>query len=505
MATNYVKFFRGSALAFQNLTTKNSDTLYFITDSDSNKSQLYLGDKLIAGGITELSDLNDIAISDTLADGQLLTFDADQGKWINKGIIDAIGLMTGASATEQGGAGLVPAPGINAQDKFLRGDGNWVSIETGSYYYGDNKTIESDGAFFSLKDFGKKYYAYIPESGSEEEGNYVAGHYEACDVDDAHPWKADLEPKVVEEDGELVLGWFEPNPTMLDGVVDSLTSLQNQIDGVNSTISSLEQTLTSADNALTAEVAKKADKNNVYTKEEANNKINELISAAQHLVRKVFDSLEEAETFATEVTNPADYVYMVKNTSETASDKYTEYLYIDEILEPVGSWDVDLDLYATKNELTVGLLGKVDVEEGKSLISDEDLEKLAGIEAGAEINFISTVDDAVFNVNEGKLELKAITVDKVTNLESLLNDKASVSSVNTLSASVSTIEGNIVNLSNSITGIGEDIVELEGSISDITEALNSYVKKDAFDAKMLLVDTDINALKEAMTWITMYE
>jgi predicted nucleic acid-binding Zn-ribbon protein len=301
----------------------------------------------------------------------------------------------------------------------------------------------------------------------------------------------------------LVLGWFEPNPTMLDGVVDSLTSLQNQIDGVNNTISALEQTLTSADNALTAEVAKKADKTDVYTKEEANSKINELISAAQHLVRKVFDTLEEAEAFAAEVTNPADYVYMVKNTSETASDKYTEYLYIDEILEPVGSWGVDLDAYATKNELTVGLLGKVDVEEGKSLISDEDLTKLAGIEAGAEINFISSVDEAIFNVNEGKLEFKSISIDKVDELENLLNDKASVSSVNELIADVSDIEGNIVNISNSITTIEEDIIGLEDSISDLTDMLNSYVKQDAFEAKMTLVDNDLEQLKEALTWVSL--
>ena len=503
MAASYVKFYRGPSSAFKNLTNKNSDTLYFITDSDNGKSSLYLGEKLIAGGITELSDFEDILLSEALANNQILVFDGEKEKWVNKGLIDAIGLMTGASATEQGGAGLVPAPGINAQDKFLRGDGNWVSIDTGSYYYGDDKTIESDGTFFSLKDFGKKYYAYIPESGSEEEDNYVAGHYEACDVDETHPWKADLEPKVVEENGELILGWFEPNPTMLDGVVDSLTSLQNQIDSVNNTINTLEQTFTSADNALVAEVAKKADKNDVYTKEETNSKINELISAAQHLVRKVFDTFEEAEAFAAETTNPADYVYMVKNTSETASDKYTEYLYIDEILEPVGSWDVDLDAYATKNELTVGLLGKVDAEEGKSLISEEDLAKLAGIEAGAEINFISSVDEAIFNVNEGKLEFKSISIDRVDELENLLNGKASVSSVNELIADVSDIEGNIVNISNTITTIEKDIISLEDSISDLTDMLNSYVKQDAFEAKMTLVDNDIEQLKEALTWVSL--
>jgi hypothetical protein len=128
--------------------------------------------------------------------------------------------MTGATAENQGSAGLVPAPGFGYQNKFLRGDGNWVDIETGSNYLGDEKTIETDGVVFSLKDFEKKYYVYIPASGSEDEDNYVAAHYEACAVDATHPWKENLEPKVVKENGNFVLGWFEPNPTLLDGVVD---------------------------------------------------------------------------------------------------------------------------------------------------------------------------------------------------------------------------------------------------------------------------------------------
>ena len=163
---NYVKFYRGSSVAFENLLNKNSDTLYFITDSDSNISSLYLGDKIIAEGITQLNQLKDIVISDSVDDNQALVFDKNQNKWINKGLIEAIGVMTGASATKQGGAGLVPAPGINQHNRFLRGDGNWVDIETGSHYFGDEKTIESNGITFSLKDFEKKYYAFIPASGS---------------------------------------------------------------------------------------------------------------------------------------------------------------------------------------------------------------------------------------------------------------------------------------------------------------------------------------------------
>lgn len=405
--------------------------------------------------------------------------------------------MSGATATEQGSSGLVPAPGINYQDKFLRGDGNWVEIETGSYYFGDEKTIESNGVTFSLKDFEKKYYAYIPASGSEEEGNFIAAHYEACEVDETHPWKENLEPKVVKENGVFVLGWFEPNPTLLDGVIDELSSLQNQINSTNKAIENLQ----TADGALNAELANKANKSSVYTKEETEDKINELISNAQHLIRKVFDTIEEAEAFVLTIDNPADYVYMVKNTSTTASDKYTEYLYIDETLEPVGSWDVDLDDYVTEDELAIAMSGKVNVEEGKSLISTADIEKLSTIEEGAEKNFITEVNNAEFNVNEGTLELKAIAVNKVTNLENLLNEKASVASVTSLEGTVSTNSGNIVSLTNRAETIEGEITSIKGDITDLTALLNtSYIAKEDYDNDMALINGELGSLKEAITW-----
>ena len=128
MAVKYVKFVRGSSLAFENVVKKDNDTLYFITDSDTTKGSLYLGDKLIAGNISNLSDLQDILIEE-VSDAQLLVYDEEQGKWINKSAIDAIGLMTGATSTTQGGAGLVPAPGIGQQNLFLRGDGTWATPE----------------------------------------------------------------------------------------------------------------------------------------------------------------------------------------------------------------------------------------------------------------------------------------------------------------------------------------------------------------------------------------
>lgn len=500
MATSYVRFYRGSVSAFNNLATKNNDTLYFITDSDNGKSSLYLGDKLITGGITELSDFEDILLSKALIDNQILVFDGEKEKWINKGLIEAIGIMIGANSENQGGAGLVPAPGIGDQGKFLRGDGNWVNIETGSYYFGDEKTIESDGVTFFLNDFEKKYYAYIPASGSEEDGNFVAAHYEAREVSEANPWKENLEPKVVKENDIFVLGWFEPNPTLLDGVIDELSSLQNQINNTNKVIENLQ----SADGAFNAELANKANKSSVYTKEETEDKINELISNAQHLIRKIFNTIEEAEAFVLTVDNPADYVYMVKNTSTTASDKYTEYLYIDNELEPVGSWDVDLDQYITENKLATALNSKVDKEDGKTLISATDVEKLAGIEEGAEKNFISAVNNAEFNVKEGQLELKAIAISKVTDLEALLNSKANVSAVTTLEGTIATVSGNVNSLITKTSTLEENLSTVTSSVSDLTELLNSsYVMKDELTNEMSLVYGELGAFKEAITWVTL--
>lgn len=95
MAVKYVKFYRGSQLAFEN-AIKNSDTLYFITDSNSNKGSLYLGDKLIAGNISAMADLEDILL-ENLSHGELLVYDETEQKWVNKSVREAIGIMSGAT------------------------------------------------------------------------------------------------------------------------------------------------------------------------------------------------------------------------------------------------------------------------------------------------------------------------------------------------------------------------------------------------------------------------
>ena len=493
MAVNYVKFYRGTSLAFEN-AVKNKDTLYFISDPDSSKGALYLGDKLIGGNIASIADLEDIFLNE-LSDNQVLVYNEESEKWMNKSLVDAIGVMIGATSTTQGSNGLVPAPGIGQQELFLRGDGTWAAPISTIQLFSDNKTIETfDGHTLSLKDFGQQYYKYIAASGTVGEEDYVASHYEAQIVDAAHPWKAGLEPKVVEENGELVLGWFEPNPTTLDGVVDELTTLQDQINELSQDIAdnagSIE-TLTTELNTLTQEIEKKANASDVYTKTEADQKISEAVASSQHLKRKTFASLEAAREFATSINDPENYVYMIANENDLTADKYTEYLYVEGALEKVGTWEANLEDYVTDTELALALMGKVNIQEGYGLISDAEKEKLAGIEAGAQKNFITSVEETEFKVDDGKLTLVEIPVAKITNLENLLNGKADSATVETLQASVTTITGDVNTLKTSVSSLSDLIGNYDTRIGNIEDKLDDYVLKSEYETDKALIMASI--------------
>lgn len=445
--TPYVKFFRGTPEAFQTLSDKDTDTLYFIAATDSNKGTLYLGEKIIADNISAIKDLEDILLTE-LADGQLLTYDGEQAKWVNKSIIDAIGLFGKATETEIGTNGLVPAPGMGMQNAFLRGDGNWVKIEAGSSsLIADDKTVSILNEVITLKDYGIKYYAFVDATGSEEEGNYVPAHYEAQIVDESHPWQEGLEPKVVEENGELILGWFEPNSATVEGITDQVLTLQDQVNDLNKIV-----------------------KNSIYTKEETNYQIGEAILNSDHLIRKVFSSLEEAEEFASNVENKPDkYVYMVLDTSSTDIDnKYNEYLYIEGILELVGNWDVKLEDYATKEDLKL----KVDKIEGKSLVNDTEIVKLATVKENAEPNYITSIDKTELKVDNGLLSIISVVPSKIVGLDDLLDNKADKFVVSTLEENLGAISTKVTNLE---------------------AQLNNFVSLDTYNK-------DIAEIKDAITW-----
>jgi hypothetical protein len=75
---------RGTFDAYNKLTTKNDDTLYFIYKEDSNESALYLGSRKIASAegdsisASSIDALADVLIGEGLTDKSLLVYDAKQ-------------------------------------------------------------------------------------------------------------------------------------------------------------------------------------------------------------------------------------------------------------------------------------------------------------------------------------------------------------------------------------------------------------------------------------------
>lgn len=134
---NYVKFMRGSLAAYEALTIKNEDTLYFIKISD-DETRLYWGERLISDGndtsdttIAALKDLIDVNIPEdiSLTDGMFLGYNSETGKWEPKTQTEVtIENMGGATSTTAGSAGLVPAPAAGDESKVLTGDGKWTAL-----------------------------------------------------------------------------------------------------------------------------------------------------------------------------------------------------------------------------------------------------------------------------------------------------------------------------------------------------------------------------------------
>lgn len=131
---NFVKFVRGTSTLWNSLTQRNSDTLYFITNPGNNNGALYLGNTLIAGNLDTIEDtlggLADVKFN-TLNNNEVLMYNEETQKWENQPLTTAINgvikVMQGATSTENGLSGLVPAPVSGQQSLFLQGDGSWAN------------------------------------------------------------------------------------------------------------------------------------------------------------------------------------------------------------------------------------------------------------------------------------------------------------------------------------------------------------------------------------------
>lgn len=430
-----------------------------------------------------------------------------------------------------------------------------LNIQTvGSVSATDNKTVEINNNAISLYNFGKYFYKYIPAVPGSETEEAVPAHYEKVEVSEQNPWTTGLQPKVVLENEEYVIGWYEPSPidneSIQDEILDvqiSIEALESQLSSQNGRINNIKDLIgapsTEGSNAtgLYLELDKKADSNDVYNKTE----VQTLISQAAHLKRKIFNSLIEAQDFINNNRDTAEqYIYLVLSGLQLNTNKYNEYMVIDGELEQVGNWEINLDDYFTEAELnnylknyynssqidsrlaeyvkssslTAQYYNKTEIqdsyysksaidtllssyvvsEEGKSLIPNDQLNKLKTVSENAEENYIKNTSSE-FTVNsEGQLSVNTIDSIKINGLKSALDRKVDITT--------SMVDGKEVQWSllspenkkklDSLVIAENGDIQISGEVNaENVQGLGSWITSNRSTVNGLYPDNDQNKLK----------
>ena len=232
--------------------------------------------------------------------------------------------------------------------------------------------------------------------------------------------------------------WYTPDTSTVAGLSQTVGQHTQQISTLNEQMTTVQGDITTINSTL----ADKANSADVYTKQQTDDKISAAISS----VYKPAGST----TFAALPAPAANVLGNVYNVTDafTTTDQFVEgagksypagtnvavVLVGEDYKYDVLSGMVDLSnysttdeiaqTYATKNEVTTGLSGKVDKVEGSRLMTDAEGTKLAGIETGAQVNNIASVASGELAISEEKeLSIVAVAQDKVTGLADALAGK----------------------------------------------------------------------------------
>lgn len=160
---------------------------------------------------------------------------------------------------------------------------------------------------------------------------------------------------------------------------------------------------------------------NAYTKSETDNKISSAVAAASHLKRKIVDSISEINKDAADADQ---YIYMVPKLSALEGDHYDEYMVIEiaesKFVEKVGDWAVDLSAYAKTADIEANYVKKNGTDR---LITEAEATKITESEKNviASVSSDFSIDDSrqlsLNNISISKVVDLATELNKKVNAQ----------------------------------------------------------------------------------------
>lgn len=206
---------------------------------------------------------------------------------------------------------------------------------------------------------------------------------------------------------------------------------------------------------LRTDVDNLTDKFNDYdTSDVVDTKISTALADANHLSYKIVNSTDEIDVNAADASQ---YIYLVKN-----ENSYDEYMVVDGKLERVGDWNITLDDYATKSEVAI---------------------------------ISARVDDIASQLNgvNSTLSTQATSIANIS------------TSVENLTSQLGSVNGSIEDLASQLNATKATVAEHTTQIADLELLLGNKVDVSVYNTKMAEVDSDIEELKNAMTWVDLKE
>lgn len=302
------------------------------------------------------------------------------------------------------------------------------------YYYGQKiVVVTADSA---------DLYIIQPDKTLKAAGTVPVGDNKSITVSDGvigiTGFAAATENQQPRKKSDGTIEWYTPDTSTVEGLSQTVGQHTTQISTLNEQMTTVQGDIATINSTL----ANKANSDDVYTKQQTDDKISAAISS----VYKPAGST----AFANLPAASADTLGNVYNVTDafTTTDSFVEgagksypagtnvavVLVGEEYKYDVLSGMVDLSnysttdeiaqTYATKTEVTTGLSGKVDKVDGSRLMTDAEGTKLAGIETGAQVNKIESVASGELAISEAKeLSIVAVAQDKVTGLADALAGK----------------------------------------------------------------------------------